>query len=144
MACDAELGLTGKDVAVELLINGVPVGITGQVSNFSERPEYDVNERKHLGTNDRDIDHIPIGWSGDMEVTSKSGNVEDLVDAYNQARRRRIPVEILLHVAKFYRDGSSRRHTYRCVNLTFDSSVARGNSLIHNITWTSGFERITT
>lgn len=144
MAADAELGLTGKDVAIELLIDGVPVGINGQVTNFSENPEYDIVERKHLGTNDRDIDHIPTGWGGDMEVTSKSGNVEDLIDAYNLARRNRVPVEILLHVAKFYRNGTSRRHTYRCVNLTFNTSVSRGDAMTHSITWTSGVERITT
>lgn len=144
MASDAELGLTGKDVAIELLIDGVPVGINGQVTSFSENPEYDIVERKHLGTNDRDIDHIPIGWSGDMEVTSKSGNVEDLIDAYNLARRNRVPVEILLHVAKFYRNGSSRRHTYRCVNLTFTTSVSRGDAMTHSVNWSSGVERITT
>lgn len=144
MASDAELGLTGKDVAVELLLNGAPIGIDGKVTQFSSRPEYDINERKHLGTNDRDIDHIPIGWAGDMEITAKSGAVEDLIDAYNLARRNRIPVEILLHVAKFYRNGTTRRHTYRCVNLSFDTSASRGNSVIHNITWTSGVERITT
>lgn len=143
MACDAELGLTGKDVQVELLLNGNPVGINGQVANFSESPEYDVVTRKHLGTNNRDIDHIPIGWSGDMEITSKSGNVEDLIDAYNNARRNRIPVEIVIHVAKFYRDGSTRRHSYRCVQLNFSTSVSRGEAVTHSIQWTSGFERLT-
>ena len=142
MATDEDLGITGKDVRWEILVNGVPVPVAASVRSFTARARYDQVINRHLGTNDEDIDHIPIGWEGDLEITDKNGALEAAIDAYNRARRERIPVEIVIHETRFYRNRSTRTHTYRCCQLNFESSGSRGESVVHQVSWISGRDRV--
>lgn len=142
MAADEDLGITGKDVRWEILVNGAPVSVVGAVRSFTVRARYDQVINKHLGTNDEDIDHIPIGWEGDLEVTDKNGAVDTAIDAYNRARRARIPVEIILHETRNYRNGTTRTHTYRCCQLNQEAGGSRGEPVTHSISWISGRDRI--
>lgn len=142
MASDEELGITGKDVSWEMLIDGVPLSVQGKITNFTETARYDVVETKHLGTNDVDIDHLPIGWEGDFEITSKTPALEQAIDAYNAARRNRVPTEAVLYCTKRYRDGSTHKSIYRCVQFNFETSGDRESVISHRVTWTSGVNRI--
>lgn len=140
---DEDLGITGKDVSWEIIVNGAPQGVIGAIANFTERSRYNTVEREHVGTTDTDIDKIPKGWEGDFEITSKRRTLEDAIDLYNASRRNRIPVNIVLHHTKRYRDGSTISHTYRQVQVEFETTGSRGNSVVHRVTWMTGFERIT-
>ena len=139
---DDDLGITGKDVTWEMLIDGAPQGIVGEITNWTERARFDTVERKHVGTTDVDIDKIPIGWEGDFEITAKDGVLEDAVDAYIAAKKARVPINTVFHVVKRYRDGSSRRHTYRQCQWEFETTGSRAESVVHRVTWTSGVDRL--
>jgi len=140
---DSELGLTGKDVTVEMMIDGLPLGLNGKVTDFSETPRFATNTRRHLGTTQVDIDKIPAGWEGTFEITSKDGSVEDALDAWRLARANRVPISTQLAVVRRYRNQTSRTHVYQCVQWEMETNVQRDESMVHRFSWESGFERIT-
>lgn len=139
---DADLAITGKDVSVELLLNGIPVKIIDQVVRFTEKAEYQTIETRHIGSNNVDIEREPDGWSGEIEISRKTGDLDDMIDQYNLARRNRIPVLILITRTLKFRNGTSRTHVYADVKLDFGSDSARGSNVTTRVGWRSGVERI--
>src|SRR5574337_1041494 len=103
---DANLAITGKDVSLELLVDGAPTKIIDKVVRFSAKAVYDKIEVKHIGSSDRDIDMEPTGWQGTVEISRKNGSLDDMIDAYNAARIARIPTLLMFTENVFYRDGS--------------------------------------
>ena len=140
---DENLAITGKDVRVELLLDGFPQGVTDQVTRFTERPRYQTVESRKLGTTNVDIDTIPDGWEGEIEFDQNSATLEGFVDAYNLARRNRVPVLILITRTKYFRDGTSVTHVYQDVKITgLGSEAGRGSNVQKRLSWVSGLDRI--
>jgi len=140
---DENLGMTGKDVTVEMTIDGVPFQIAGAITNLEETPQFADVDRKHLGTPDVDVDKVPTGWEGSMTVTAKTPAVADALDAYRAARRNRIPVAVSIDVQQNFRNGEVRNYTYICVQFTADTKTARDDAVEYSISWKSGTSRIT-
>ncbi|MEQ1494494.1 MAG: hypothetical protein ABL912_01870 [Novosphingobium sp.] len=139
---DANLAATGKDVTVELLLDGAPQKIIDQVVRFTSKAEYQSIETRHLGSNDVDIEREPDGWSGELEISRKSGQLDDFINFYNLQRRSRIPVLIIITELVKYRDGTSRQFVYPDVKVDFSTDHARGANTTTRIPWRCGVERI--
>lgn len=139
---DQDLAVTGKDVSVELLVAGVPAGFTDKVVRFTENAEYQENVVRHLGSTGKDIDLIPDGWSGDLEVSRKSGGLDDIIDAINLARRNNVPTLLLITRTIRFRDGTSRTHVYPDCKLKFSTESSRGQSVTTRVSWMCGTDRV--
>lgn len=139
---DQDLAITGKDVSVELLVNGLQQSIIDSVVRSTETAEYQEIETRHIGSNKVDIEREPDGWSGELEISRKSGQLDDFIDAYNLARRNRVPILIMLTVTKRYRDGTSRTHVYPDIKVNFGTDSARGSNVTTRVRWRTGEERI--
>lgn len=134
---------TGKDVRVELLLYGVPQNVVDQVVRFTERPRYQTVESRKLGTTDVDIDTIPDGWEGEIEFHQNSPTLDEFIDAYNLARKNRVPVVILITRTKYFRDGTAITHVYQDVKISgLPTESSRGQALSMRMTWMSGKDRI--
>lgn len=139
---DQDLSITGRDVSIEMLVDGIPQKITDKVVSFETRPRYDTIEVKHLGTSDVDIDKEPTGWEGTVEVSRKTGALDDMINAYNLARRNRVPILISFVETVRFRDGTSRTYLYPDVKIEFGTSYTRGQATTSRIPWVCGTDRI--
>lgn len=138
-----ETPISGKDVTWEMIINGVPLGINGSVTNFSEEPTFDDIETKPLGSNTVDMDRIPTGYSGTFDIAVRDGSLEKAVDAYAAAQNARLPVDVVLTSTRRYRDGSSTSHTYIKVVWSHTTEGQRGEIVTSKVTWRTGCPRVT-
>lgn len=143
MGTDDTLPSSGKDVTVELMVNGVPQHIIDAVVRFTEEARYDTIESKHIGTTNVDIDKVPIGWQGTIEVSRKNPTLDLMIDAVNQARIQRIPTSIIITCTHRYRDGSFRTSIYNNVRIEFSSSTQRAQANTTTLNWMTGEQRIT-
>lgn len=139
---DENLAITGKDVKIELLLDGIPQQIVDEVVRFSSRARYQTVEVRHLGTCDVDIDKEPDGWEGELEVSRKTSQLDDFIDAYNLARRNRVPVLINIVETKYYRDATSSTHVYPDCKVEFSTEMSRGQATASRIPWVCGRDRI--
>jgi len=139
---DLDLAMTGKDISLELVINGIPIEISDAVVSFDETPVFDDVIRKHIGTNNRDIDKIPVGWDGNIVISAKTRAVENALDAYITSRINRIPVNASITVVKRFRNGQVKVDTYVNVQFSVDSRVAREDAVEYSLAWMSGRPRI--
>lgn len=139
---DQDLSIEGKDVTVELTFDGLPQAVIRSITSFTETARYDTIEVKHLGTTDVDIDKVPTGWQGEIVCSRETSQLDDFIDAWNLARRTRIPVLINITSTKKYRDGSSKTHTYIDCKVEFGSRSSRGSAAESTISWVTGRDRI--
>lgn len=139
---DQDLTITGKDVSVEMVVDGVAMQLADKVVRFTEQARYQSQEVRHLGTSDVDIDKEPDGWEGELEISRKTGALDDFIDAYNFARANRVPVLIFITSTKRYRDGSTRTHTYIDCKVEFSTDNQRGQAVTSRMPWRSGRNRI--
>lgn len=139
---DQDLPIEGKDVTVELTFLGAPQNVIRSITSFTETARYDTIETKHLGTTDVDIDKIPIGWQGEIVCSRETSQLDDFIDAWNLARRNRVPAIINITSTKRYRDGSSKTHTYLDCKVEFGSRASRGSASESTISWVTGRDRI--
>lgn len=139
---DVNLPKSGKDSKLELVVDGVPMGFTVSITRCSARAKYDTVEVKHLGTNDVDIDKEPIGWEGELEISVKDSGLDDFIDAWNLARRNRVPTLINLTNTKIFRDRSSVTHVYPDVKIEFGGDQQRGQADTIRMPWVTGLDRI--
>lgn len=139
---DESLPVTGKDVKIELLFNGFPQKLIDAVTNFTAEARSQDVETRHLGTTDVDVEQIPDGWAGEIEISRKSRQLDDFIDQYRFARANRIPTLILISVVTHFRDGTSVPHVYQDVKINFSGASRRGENVTARLTWRSGKERI--
>lgn len=139
---DAQLPATGSDTKIELLINAVSAKIIDQVTRFSKRPVYNTIDTKVLGTDNVDIDKRPEGWEGEIEVSRRTGQLDDFIDQLNIAYRNRVPQLIIITETQNFRDGTSRQHVYLDCKLDFGTESSRDSAVTTRITWRSGQDRI--
>lgn len=141
---DQTLPTTGENTKVELVVDGVPMKVIDSVVSFSESAQYKKVESEHLGTHNVDLNNIPNGWSGELEVSRRDGSLDDFIDAYNAARRARLPVLITIVNTKLFENGTSRTHTYPDVKVDFETRQTRGQNVTTRLPWRCGVERIAT
>lgn len=139
---DQDNTITGKDVSIEMLVDGVPQSLSDKVLRFTERAMYQTIEQRHLGSSTVDIDKEPDGWEGELEISRKTGGLDDMIDAYNLARENRVPILILITCTKRFRDGTTRTHVYQDVKLDFSTDAQRGQAVTTRVPWRSGLPRI--
>lgn len=134
--------ITGDSTRVDVLFNGIPQNIVDAVQKFAAKPVYETVETRHLGTTGVDHDRILTGWEGDIIVSRKTGQLDDLINAYNLALRSNVPFLIAIAQTDVFRDGSSRSHVYPDCQLEFDTSYQRGQAVATTINWKCGVDRI--
>lgn len=139
----ADLPITGKDVKIELIVNGVVQKIIDQVVNFSEDEASTTTETEHLGTDDVDVKKLPMGWRGEITLSRKRPGLDDFIDAYDLALRNNVPTLISITSTKYYADGSFRTHIYPdCVISGISTSAQRGQNVNTRLPWRCGKARI--
>lgn len=136
------LFVKGKDHAIEVVRNGVLLGVIDAVTRFSADPTYDTMETKVLGVTGQVIDRVPTGWSGEIEAKAKGPEVEDLLDEYNAALNARIPIVINITESVTFTDGTRRRYVYPCVQLEIGKTVQRSETTTYRMAWVTGKERL--
>lgn len=139
---DQSLPTTGENTKVELIVDGVPMKIIDSVVRFSADAQFKKVESEHLGTHNVDLNYIPNGWSGELEVNRRNGQLDDFIDAYNLARRNRVPVLISITNTMLFEDGTSRTHTYPDVKVEFATSQQRGQNVTTRMPWRCGVDRV--
>ncbi len=142
MPADTLIPISGKDVRMELLQNGVPQAFTAQVVNFTETVRYSEIETKPIGTSDTYIDQDADGWEGEIELAQNSAQVELFIDLYDFNVRNRIPQNVTITRTKFFRDGTSNLKTYSFIRLTYTSTSRRGSAGAIRMAWKSGVARV--
>lgn len=142
MPADTQIPISGKDVRMELLQNGVPQAFTAQVVNFTETVRYSEIETKPIGTSDTYIDQDADGWEGEIELAQNSAQVELFIDLYDFNVRNRIPQNVTITRTKFFRDGTSNLKTYSFVRLNYSSTARRGSAGAVRMSWKSGVARV--
>ncbi len=138
---DTDLPITGKDVSLVLLLNGVPRSVTDQVTRFEAKPVYDEIQIKNLGRSGSQIDMPFSHWEGTIELAISNSAIDDMIDLITLARRNRIPLEINATEIIRYRDLTSAGYQYRDMKLAFDRKTVRGESNTITIAWKSGVDR---
>lgn len=139
----AALPITGKNVKVELLVDGVPQKIIDQVIDFSEEERAQTVETQHLGTDDVQIRKLPMGWGGQITLSRKSGQIDDFIDAYDLALRNDMPTLISITSIKYFDDGTSRTHIYPdCTIEGISTSAQRSQNVTTRLPWRCGTGRI--
>lgn len=137
------LPITGKDVSVEVVVNGVPLKLTSSVVSFNEDEVFDMVETEHLGTDNVQVKKLPKGWRGEMTISRKSGNIDDFADAYNLALRNNVPVLIMITRVLRFSDNTSRTHVYPDVTISgLSTNAQRGQNVNSRLPWRCGVERI--
>lgn len=140
---DTSLPISRKDVRIELVVDGVPTKIVDAITKFSANAMFETIESKYLGTTNVDVDTIPEGWRGDIEVNRKNGALDDMIDAYILARKNLIPVLLMIVEQVVYRDGTSATHVYVDVKIPdFGSDVGSSGAVTTKFSWRSGTDRI--
>ena len=140
---DVNLPITGKDVRLSLIVDGAPIAVNDQITEFDAKPVYDEVQTKHIGVAWSSIDKIPTHWEGSFKITHNSSAMDDIVDEINAKRVARIPMLINVYVTYHYRNGTSRTYGYIDCKLEFDSSGSRGDAVSSTVSWKSGNDRIT-
>lgn len=139
---DQDLGITGKDVSIELMLDGIPASLVDHVERFTETAMFQKAEFRPLGSSKLNLTNLPDGWGGEIEIDRHNGQMDVFIDAYRSALANRIPTSIVITSIKYYNDGSSKMHTYRNCELDFGTDVQRGQLVKSRITWRTGEERI--
>lgn len=139
---DQNNAITGEDVRMVFFVDNARIGLIDQVTNLDIREVKQTVETRHIGTTEREIDRIPEGWQGTMDISAKRADLDNVIDAYNAARRARTPIEVVVSVTKFFKDGSSITHTYPDVDWEMEESIQRGQVVTRRVTWDCGTDRI--
>lgn len=138
---DTSLAATGKDVTVQVLLNGAVVRVL-EITSWSEESQQDEVEVKPLGTNERYIDHNPIGYSGSFEVSTSRKDLDETMDLIRAASAARLPADVTLIRTIRYRDGSTKSYGYLNCKISTSTDASRGEAVSTTVTWTSGKERL--
>jgi hypothetical protein len=140
---DTDLGVTGKDAQITLSRNGVVAAIADAVVSRSAEPVLTEITQKHLGTSDVDVDVEHEGWKGEIEVTDKTSEIDEILDAVISDSRLRIPGILNYVETTHYRDGSSKTYVYPDIKIVSASkSAKRGEATTHRLSWRTGKNRI--
>ncbi|MEQ1731087.1 MAG: hypothetical protein ABL982_22185, partial [Vicinamibacterales bacterium] len=95
-----------------------------------------------IGSTGVDIEKIPDGWEGELEISRKTRQLDDFIDAYNLARRSRVPTLITITTVKYFNDGSSVLHVYPDCKVDFSTQGSRGANVTTRLPWVCGVDRI--
>jgi hypothetical protein len=133
----------GRHTTFEILLNGVPQDVGPALTDFSAEPMYDKIETKYLGEAGQDIDHDPIGWKGSATCAVRSSGLDNLINAYNLAKRGLLPVVIQAVERVTYRDRSQQIFIYPKIELEFSKKAKRGSANEITISWQTGSDRTT-
>ena len=143
MPSDISNPVTGKDFRITLSRDGGLVEIQDAVVNFECEPQYETVETAHLGTVQKNIDSICVGWRLQVEVSLKTKEVDQFMDSVHAAGTLRVPVVLSASETVNYRDGTSQRYTYINLKLTgAPKSASRGDAATHKLTFMTGDDRI--
>lgn len=132
---------TGKDTSIQLLVDGVPMRLLSQITNFTADAVYDMIETKLLGSSGRKLDKEFTGWKGSLDISTADGQLDDFIDAYNFNVQNRIPQLVNIISVTRFRDGTSRTHVYPQVEVDWGVKVRRGEARIVTLGWETGLDR---
>ncbi|HYD02626.1 MAG TPA: hypothetical protein VEB22_15470 [Phycisphaerales bacterium] len=133
----------GQHVRFELLLDGIPQDCAPQITELTKRARYDKVETKILGETSPLIDHVPTGWEGTATLAVRSKSLEQMINAYNFAKRNNLPVLLNIVEQVTYRDASSQTFVYPEIEVEFDLTAKRGSVVEIKIPWVTGKDRIT-
>ena len=139
---DIDNPITGKDVRVQLFVDGALQQVQDNIIRFEETPVYDEIQTKHLGKSGSTIDKVFTHWEGSFEAANSRKEIEQIIDAVTAARIARVPVLVNIVRSNTYRDGTSKSHTYLDCKLEFSTTTARGESQSSTVSWKTGVDRI--
>ena len=139
---DIDLPVDGKDVVIMLMVNGAPVRIVDQITNFTMNDVYDRTEVKPLGTPDVLIDDTLIGHEGTIEVAVSRPTIDDFMNAVHANQRSRLPSSITIREQVRYRDGSVRTYQYLDVKLQKATTNVRAEARKITLNWKTGRARV--
>lgn len=135
--------ISGRDVALQLLLNGALVSVTDDVQNFTVDAKFDKMEAKLIGENGRRLQSEPIGWGGEFEIVITGATTQEFIDTYRAYKQLRLPALIQITQTDKYNDYTSKSYMYTGVELFgFNSTIRRGDFTSCRIEWDSGNERI--
>lgn len=140
---DTDLTITGKDVQILIMLNGVPVGIVDAVVMFTVQKVIDTIEQKHLGTTKVNVDTEHAGYKGELEISNRDGAIDTMLDAMEAAAELRVPYKFSIRSVARYRNGTARPYTYPDCKITDASmSATRAEASTHRLSWRTGEKRI--
>ncbi len=139
---DIFLPVEGKDVAIIVSVNGAPQLIVDEITGFNADGVYTRIETQPLGTPGIKIDDTLNGWEGSFELAEARPVIQDVMNVVHAAQRARLPVQINIREAIFYRNGSFRQYTYPDVKLQTSSRNRRGEARSTTVNWKTGKDRI--
>lgn len=143
MPSDTSNPVTGKDFRLTFARDGGLVEVQDAVVSYECEPQYETVESAHLGTTTKNIDSVLTGWRIQLEVSLKTKEIDEFLDAVHAASTLRIPVVLTAQEQISYRDGSSKRYTYINLKLTAaPKSARRGDAATHRLTFMTGDDRI--
>jgi len=139
---DLDLPATGKDTSVSIQLDGVQIAAYDNVA-FDAEPVFEAVTTEPLGTVERRLDSIPVGWKGTMEVAVSSRDTDEFLDLVLAAGATRVPALITIVERTTYRDLRSKTYVYPDVKIMgAPKSVKRGESTKIRISWETGMQRI--
>ena len=139
---DTDLAVEGKDTSIVVTYNGVPIKAYEAV-RWEVEPIMDVQRTKPLGTTAVQIDSIPNGWKGTLEIDVSRKEADELLDTMNAASLTRVPGILAFTSTTLYRDLTKKTYTYLdCKIVGFNTTTARGEKTKTRIQWETGLERV--
>lgn len=139
---DQDLPVTGKDIRVQVVVNGQLVITSSQATAFEDSDDNEEIVTKPLGTSRRFIDRIFEGHSGSITFANSAPDLELIRDEINTARTLRLPIIVNVTRRIFYRNADSVAHTYSDLKVDFSSSDSRGEAREVTMAWTTGEPRV--
>lgn len=139
---DIDNAATGKDTAIQILVDGALKAVQDKVTRFSARARYDVVRVKGIGRTGESIDRTLVGWGGELEIAAGRAEVDELMDVIHAAGLNRVPVSVQVADTTRYRDGSSKGYLYPGVTLELETRTQRGEARTHTLRWENGQDRV--
>jgi hypothetical protein len=133
---------SGQSASIQVIVDGVAVQIQDKVTGFTVKEKKTDIETKALGGSGTQIDQEFDGFEGSITVAASTAEVDEMMDTIRAAQIARVPVTVNIVGATAYRDASSKAYTYPDCKLTLETSVRRGEAIMHTLTWKTGKDRI--
>lgn len=139
---DLDLPATGKDTSISIQLDGAQIAAYDNVG-FDAEPVFETATTEPLGTTERRIDPICVGWKGTMELAVSSRDSDEFLDLVLAAGATRTPALITIVERTTYRDLRSKTYVYPDVKITgAPKTVKRGETTKLRISWETGMQRI--
>lgn len=139
---DTDLAAEGKDTSIVVLYDGAQIRAYEYV-RWEVESLLDVTRTKPLGTTQTQIDSVPTGWRGTLEIETSKKDADELLDTILAASVLRVPGVLSFKETTKYRNLTSKSYLYNDCKLTgAPKTVARGEKTKLRLQWESGQNRL--